>query len=174
MSIEVTTRRKSGRCSNGEEKDGGKVLHIVLCSMDISWGKSLCGTSSGIRGNGWDDIKMSPSTCEKCKRKLSKLTKKQAVKYLLKDMKTWEANYCRIYIQYDFEINKIVLETNRFVNDEALDKSSYDISRTEKLTESNDNLYSYAIGLYDDDDIDSLVENLIEHIINDNTATKEK
>lgn len=68
--------RKTGRCANGAERDGGSVIHCLIQenkSYPI-WGKSLCGTEPGRRSAGWDESENEVS-CLKCVKKLSKIEK---------------------------------------------------------------------------------------------------
>lgn len=76
--MSYTTAIKSGRAFNGFEKDRGTIVHFVEplpvgCSG--YWGgKSLCGITPGVRGNGWHEVN-SVVTCEKCiKKRLKSIT----------------------------------------------------------------------------------------------------
>ena len=67
------TVRKSGRCFNGFERDGGKIRHIIYdTEINGFWcGKALCGTDVGYRGNGWSK-ESRVATCDKCVIKYNK------------------------------------------------------------------------------------------------------
>ncbi len=70
--------RKTGRCFNGAERDGGKIIHIIegLEPNGFWSGKSLCRTDIGYRGNGWSKSNSEP-TCQKCINKMSKIKSAQ-------------------------------------------------------------------------------------------------
>ena len=73
--------RMSGRCANGFERGGGRIIHAVELPGDVankgvrpSWQKALCGKAPGHKGNGWGDH-LYPSdaiNCPRCARKLDK------------------------------------------------------------------------------------------------------
>lgn len=55
--------RKAGRCTNGFERDGGLFTHLAPESL---YGRALCGTKPGLRGNGWADAHTDVLTCGAC------------------------------------------------------------------------------------------------------------
>ena len=71
--------RKAGRCFNGFESDGGKIIHHIADrpkGTGGDWfGKATCGSQPGYRGNGWSETDK-PVTCPKCLKKLEKITAK--------------------------------------------------------------------------------------------------
>lgn len=70
--IKYIPARLSGRCSNGAQRDGGKVVHLV--EMDKygdahEWAPALCGAKPGKRsGSGFYSVK-SEANCERCRRR---------------------------------------------------------------------------------------------------------
>lgn len=74
----MKTAIKSGRAFNGFEKDRGVIVHFVeslpdgSCSGSYWGGKALCGTTPGIRGNGWHEVD-TVVTCDKCIKKRFKM-----------------------------------------------------------------------------------------------------
>lgn len=74
----LTTAIKSGRAFNDRESDGGTIVHLVEALPSTTsgyWGgKSLCGVTPGIRGNGWHEV-AGVVTCERCiKKRLKSIT----------------------------------------------------------------------------------------------------
>jgi len=67
METEYQPRRKSGRCANGNERDGGALYHAV--PDHDPWAKALCGTKPGDRGNGWSEYAGESVTCKRCIKK---------------------------------------------------------------------------------------------------------
>lgn len=65
---------KSGRAFNGFHRDAGTIVHVVPGpKVNGDWfGKALCGTEPGRRGNGWSETTRGIS-CDKCISKLSKI-----------------------------------------------------------------------------------------------------
>ncbi len=57
--------RKTGRCANGGERDGGRIYHAVENH------KALCRAEPG-RLSGWSSSEGENITCARCLRKLSK------------------------------------------------------------------------------------------------------
>lgn len=55
--------RKTGRCANGNERDGGRAYHAVRN------GRALCGTEPG-RLSGWSDSAGENVTCARCLHKI--------------------------------------------------------------------------------------------------------
>ena len=70
--------RKTGRCFNGAERDGGRIIHVIEGGRpNGDWfGKTLCKTDAGLRGNGWSNTDREP-TCAKCIKVLNKLLLKE-------------------------------------------------------------------------------------------------
>lgn len=64
---------KSGRAFNGAHRDSGTIVHLIQGDMtksEVSWDKALCGTTPGIRGNGWNFQEENRIvTCDKCYHK---------------------------------------------------------------------------------------------------------
>lgn len=77
MENEYVPARKTGRCFNGSELDGGILIHYVPKMPDNVNGdwfdKALCGTEPGRRGNGWSKDNREV-TCKKCIKRLNKMT----------------------------------------------------------------------------------------------------
>lgn len=68
--FKACARKMLGRCTNGAERDGGKVLHLVVDDKETSWAPALCGAKPGMKGNGWGQIhRGSDVTCQRCKLK---------------------------------------------------------------------------------------------------------
>jgi len=67
--------RKIGRCFNGAERDGGKTVHAIDSEKpNGDWfGKAVCGTEPGYRGNGWAKTDK-PVSCTRCINKMAKRT----------------------------------------------------------------------------------------------------
>lgn len=63
----------TGRCSNGFQRDAGKLWHAVR-STGGDWTKAICGAVPGKRGNGWSMLLGKKVTCPRCLKKLAKLT----------------------------------------------------------------------------------------------------
>lgn len=68
--MSYVSRRMTGRCSSGAERDGGSIVHAVSSSSLISWAAALCGKSPGPKGNGWSMPVDDPVTCLRCIKKL--------------------------------------------------------------------------------------------------------
>ncbi len=72
----------AGRCSSGEEKGQGSLIHAVHDSqgrdqgnrVDIH-GKAACGAAPGRRSVGWTHRRLAEITCPKCLRKLASIDK---------------------------------------------------------------------------------------------------
>lgn len=62
---------KSGRAFNGSHRDAGTIIHgIIGVEPQGDWfGKSVCGTAPGYRGNGWSPT-IAEINCPKCLRKI--------------------------------------------------------------------------------------------------------
>lgn len=69
--------RMTGRCANGAERDGGKLVHIVDLPEGVkpAWQPAICGKAPGRKGNGWsehlnaiDDV-----SCPRCRKRLESL-----------------------------------------------------------------------------------------------------
>jgi len=69
-------RRKTGMCRNGAERDGGVLFHAVA-EDEHTFGKALCGTKPGSRGNGWQVVEEGEPYVVTCKRCLARLEKEQ-------------------------------------------------------------------------------------------------
>ena len=66
---------KTGRCANGAQRDGGRVVHAAWIDPRSfpHWGPALCGTKPGRTSGGWDvDLEMETVTCKKCAAKVNK------------------------------------------------------------------------------------------------------
>ena len=73
--MKVYARLKSGRAWNGSHRDAGVIVHLVEDNTDPSWKKALCGTSPGIKGNGWTSPEeKEKANCVKCIKKLEEVT----------------------------------------------------------------------------------------------------
>jgi hypothetical protein len=74
--IKEVPARKTGRCFNGAERDGGRIIHLVKPLPENSAGdwfiKALCGTQPGKRGNGWS-LHHGPANCPKCLKQKEKI-----------------------------------------------------------------------------------------------------
>ena len=69
----VYSRRKSGRAFNGAHRDAGWITHAVPNEdSHFSYETALCGTSPGVRSNGWGYIEKFPITCKKCLDKIDR------------------------------------------------------------------------------------------------------
>jgi hypothetical protein len=77
----IQIARKTGRCADGAERDGGRIYHAVASDMKTpGWEKALCGTAPGRRhGNGWD-TQHAPEipTCARCAKKLATIKAEEA------------------------------------------------------------------------------------------------
>jgi hypothetical protein len=62
------TCRLSGRCANGNERDGGYIYHAVARGSWIA----LCGKKPGRTSGGWCENLEAQVTCPKCKRLLER------------------------------------------------------------------------------------------------------
>lgn len=67
--------RMLGRCSNGNEADGGTLLHAIR--QDRMTSAALCGAAPGRRSVGWGDhpdvVKpVAAVTCARCRVALQK------------------------------------------------------------------------------------------------------
>lgn len=62
----LTYRKMTGRCSNGFERDGGKLIHAVVSDKYSGWSPALCRAVPGPKGNGWSDKCESKPTCPRC------------------------------------------------------------------------------------------------------------
>lgn len=72
VDVLVSVRSKAGRCFNGAERDSGTVKHAVPDNSFPSWETALCGTSPGVRGNGWKEPEVNGEiTCERCLKKMA-------------------------------------------------------------------------------------------------------
>lgn len=63
--------RMTGRCANGFERDGGRLVHAIKSVSFPGWGAALCGAKPGSKGNGWSEHKQAAATCPRCLRKLA-------------------------------------------------------------------------------------------------------
>jgi hypothetical protein len=62
--------RMIGRCANGSERDGGRLVHAVEHS---SW-SALCGAAPGRSSAGWSSIEYKEAvTCLRCRVKLAEM-----------------------------------------------------------------------------------------------------
>lgn len=61
----LQSMRLTGRCTNGFERDGGKLVHLASGQT----GPALCGQRDGRTSNGWEISEQEVS----CKRCLSRL-----------------------------------------------------------------------------------------------------
>jgi hypothetical protein len=67
-------RRLTGRCSNGAERDGGRLYHAVPDAGYPNFARALCGAKPGRLSSGWDDDSEGAEvTCKRCVRKLAAL-----------------------------------------------------------------------------------------------------
>jgi len=64
--------RKTGRCCTGAEADGGVLYHAVEATQRQGWGKAICGTQPGVRGNGWSWDPGEAVTCPACLKRLTR------------------------------------------------------------------------------------------------------
>lgn len=64
----------TGRCANGAEKDGGRVVHLA----ESQWGIALCGAKPGRLSCGFNDLlpEGTEATCRGC---LTKQQKREVV-----------------------------------------------------------------------------------------------
>jgi hypothetical protein len=69
MSLVYSPRVKAGRCSNGYERDGGRVVHAVAPNRHAA----VCGTAPGDRSAGWSEYPSLAVTCPKCLKKIARL-----------------------------------------------------------------------------------------------------
>lgn len=60
----------AGKCANGAQRDGGRVIHLIVNS-EMPWGRAACGARPGVRrGNGWAPAAPGVQpTCPRCLRK---------------------------------------------------------------------------------------------------------
>jgi len=63
--------RMTGRCANGFERDGGKLVHAIRSAGFPGWGAALCGAAPGRKGNGWSEHAKEAATCPRCLKKLA-------------------------------------------------------------------------------------------------------
>ncbi len=63
-------RRKTGRCRNGYERDGGTIWHLT---QGEGFKPSFCGLKPGQKGNGWSVHSGNKVNCQKCLFRLAKL-----------------------------------------------------------------------------------------------------
>lgn len=66
----------AGRCANGNERGGGRVVHAMEVADDHKYdsgfqGKAICGATYGARSAGFSECdKGTEISCTKCLRKL--------------------------------------------------------------------------------------------------------
>ena len=65
-----TWARLAGRCRNGMERDGGKLLHLVDDGDLPHFGKAICGAKPGKRSNGWHTpLNEGQNKCTRCEKR---------------------------------------------------------------------------------------------------------
>jgi hypothetical protein len=68
--------RMTGRCANGFERDGGRIVHAIRSAGFPGWRPALCGAKPGDRGNGWSEHPPietpGPPTCPRCRKRLER------------------------------------------------------------------------------------------------------
>lgn len=68
--------RLTGRCANGAERDGGRLVHVVLLEQPLAsprWGRALCGKRGGRLSNGFEEVDGAEvPTCPTCRRRALK------------------------------------------------------------------------------------------------------
>lgn len=69
--VEPYLARLAGRCTNGFERDGGKVVHAVV-KTEYAGRVALCGATPGRLSAGWDTQVVSGVTCRGCSRRVAK------------------------------------------------------------------------------------------------------
>ena len=64
----------SGRCSNGAERDRGRLVHAIPDpgSTYPVFGKALCGAKPGRTSAGWNTETDKPVTCSRCLKRMEK------------------------------------------------------------------------------------------------------
>lgn len=65
--------RLAGRCSDGAERDGGTLFHVV---PEGSW-KALCGAQPGRRSVGWSAYVRATPSCIRCVSKQQKIEQRE-------------------------------------------------------------------------------------------------
>ena len=71
--LRYTFRRLSGRCSDGAERDGGTVYHVVMADSD----RAVCGAKPGRRSAGWSPYHGADVTCDVCRQRLTAMFRRQ-------------------------------------------------------------------------------------------------
>jgi hypothetical protein len=66
----IVLARMTGRCANGFERDGGRLVHAI-CEDTSSHGVALCGARPGRLSAGWGPVstEVDQITCKRCARK---------------------------------------------------------------------------------------------------------
>lgn len=67
--------QKTGRCANGNERDGGAVRHAVERGADLK--AALCGATPGRRSAGWSihTLSLDKVSCPRCLRRMASMDK---------------------------------------------------------------------------------------------------
>lgn len=72
MNEKFRALRLAGRCTTGNQADGGRVFHAVPVDTDTHHPlvHALCGATYGRTSAGWASHDGNTITCRKCRRRL--------------------------------------------------------------------------------------------------------